>query len=117
AVVQVISSAGSMLALPVSSSANMIDVNGIRITAASIAPMPSNGHSSGYGPGKISASRPPNPAPSASNGASVPPEVPELRYTIQISALTIMKVTIAPPTPTTSAPIAGHHIQWIGSLR
>ncbi len=73
------SSAGKALALRVSSSANRIAVNGMRIMPARIAHMPSSGHSSGSLPGKIIASRPPSPAPSASNGASTPPEVPEPR--------------------------------------
>ena len=90
--------------------------------------------------GRNIASTPPSAPPIRSSGARTPPDVPDPSDTLQMTDLTNRVPTItragtspcsnapmtsyptpsawgktSPPTPTTSPPSAGHHIQWRGS--
>ena len=92
-------------------------------------------------PGSQCPATPPKAPPRISSGARTPPDVPDPSATSQTIALTTSSPSIAvssirsveqvpgcrhsrrraraarsgPPSPTTMAPSAGHHIQWIGS--
>jgi hypothetical protein len=103
--------------------------------------MPISGQKPAPSFGRNIASTPPNAAPIISRGANTPPEVPEPNEITQIADLTNSTPAITargtspcsrdwivsyptpsacgkiiPPNPTARPPIAGHHIQWIGSF-
>ncbi len=129
AATQATSIAGRRFTSCVTSSMNAIAVNGARIVPPSIAPMPSAAQTPGSPPG------------SQGPTTSTPPDVPDPSAIAQITALVISRPSrnvpinrafrrsritsyptpsargySKPPNPTTTPPIAGHHIQWIGSL-
>ena len=128
--------------LPVSSTANTTPVSGERIKPPRTPASPTSGQKPGATCGKTCASRLPSAPPTMNIGASTPPEVPEPSDSDQISVLTTRMPTTRcrarrlprssppmtsyptpsacgtnrPPRPMMTPPIAGHHIQWIGSL-
>ncbi len=83
--------------MPVSSTANSVEVIGARMVPPIIAAMPSTAQKPGAACGMTGAMTAPSAPPMISSGASTPPDVPEPSATDQITPLTRTRRIAAPP--------------------